>query len=97
MPCYGFWMADPVSPVRADNIHRNDVPRQTDRQAGLILAYFRIANGYEVRSITNSAYYRPGDWLSEGAVAALCASPKWDVTASAPDFSIPGSPVQLPK
>ena len=90
-------MTDHVSPVRADVVHRNDIPRETGRQVGLALTYFRITNSYEVRSITNSAYYRPGDWLTEGVVAGLCADDRWDVTASAPDITIPGLPVQLPK
>ena len=35
---------------------------------------------YEVKTITNSTLYKPGQWLSIEQVEALCKTPNWDIT-----------------
>ena len=61
------------------------------------LTYFRITNNYEVRQIVNSAWYKPGDWLSEDVVKIICSRGDWEVVMNAADFQIPFLPIQLPK
>jgi hypothetical protein len=34
---------------------------------------------YEVKTITNSTLFKPGQWLSVEQVEALCHNPYWDV------------------
>jgi len=34
---------------------------------------------YQVKTITNSTKYTPGQWLDIPDVEALCADPNWDV------------------
>ena len=63
----------------------------------LTLTYFKITGNYEVKQITNSTWYKPGDWLGEDVVKIICARNDWDVIMNAPDWNLPFLPVQLPK
>lgn len=35
---------------------------------------------YQVKSITNTIWYKPGQWLSPDVVQMLCGFPEWKVT-----------------
>ena len=76
---------------------RNDAPSGSHlKPVNLVLKYLRGTGLYEVQSITNSTWYKPGDWLSEAVVNTICTGPypQWSVTMVALDFVIPFSPIQ---
>jgi hypothetical protein len=57
------------------------------RQVSLMLAYMRITNTYEVKSITNSTWYKPGDWISADNVQKIVDTlPNWEVVMAELDF-----------
>lgn len=41
---------------------------------------------YEVKTITNSTKYKPGQWLGADEVQQLCDDPKWDVAIADNQF-----------
>jgi len=60
---------------------------QKQKQVTLMLSYFRPTNGYEVKSIVNSTWYKPGDWISEGNVKKIIDTlPHWEVVMAELDF-----------
>jgi hypothetical protein len=70
---------------------RDDTPDgQHLKPVSLVLKYLRVANAYEVQSITNSTWYKPGDWLSVGVVNTICTGPypNWSVTMLEMDFLV---------
>ncbi len=52
----------------------------SDKQIKLTLAWG--INQYEVKTITNTTRYKPGQWLSVAEVEELCKSPNWDILIS---------------
>lgn len=47
----------------------------------VFLMWGSIAKAYHVLHITDTVYYRPGMWLPEETVKAICAHPDWSVDA----------------
>lgn len=43
------------------------------------MLYFNIPDMYKVKQITNTTWYKPGDWLTEDITAQICKLPKWKV------------------
>ncbi len=76
---------------------RSDEPvaHRHPRPVQLMLTYFRINNGYEVKQISNSTWYKPGDWLSEATVKIICDRGDWEVVMEA--ASLANLPLPLSK
>jgi hypothetical protein len=73
------WHLKTMVPTAEDNVGK--------KQVSLMLAYMRITNNYEVKSITNSTWYKPGDWLSVESVEKIIATlPNWEVVMAELDF-----------
>jgi len=47
---------------------------------GLVYGQKALGGQYEVKTITNSTLFTPGQWLDPPRVQALCDDPTWDVT-----------------
>jgi hypothetical protein len=41
---------------------------------------------YEVKTVTNSVSFKPGEQLNRDAVLALCVDPDWEVTICSVDL-----------
>jgi len=41
---------------------------------------------YEVKTITNSTRFKPGEWLNVDVVEQLCNDPNWDVSIADNQF-----------
>ncbi len=68
---------------------RSDEPvaHKHPRPVQLTLTYFRIPNAYEVKQISNSVWYKPGDWLSVEVVKIICDRGDWEVVMDAASLS----------
>jgi len=69
-----------AAPEPADNA-------QKKKQVTLMLSYFRPTNAYEVKEISNSTWYKPGDWLTEATVKEIIDKmPNWEIIMAELDF-----------
>lgn len=56
------------------------------QKVDLSLEWNGLFHAYKVISITNTTWYKPGEWLSEDVVTACCQTKGWSVTMAHDDF-----------
>jgi hypothetical protein len=66
------------------------------RMIEVTMAYAKIPNSYTVRTIRNSTFWKPGDWVSFDTMSKTCANPGWDVTMIEFKMELPHLPIPLP-
>ena len=52
----------------------------------LALTWIVGSKVYRIRTVTNTAYYKPDEWLSEEAMRTLEGMPGWEFTVDSPDY-----------
>jgi len=55
-------------------------PALVGRPVEITLLYLAITNHYEVQTVKNTNWYRPGDWLPAETVDKICEIKDWTVT-----------------
>jgi hypothetical protein len=72
-----------------DHPHPNQVngtyrePPPSNKDVTISLLQFNapgIGIVWRVKTVTNTVWYKPGDWLTESVVAEICKIPRWTVT-----------------
>ena len=38
-----------------------------------------VGMAYQVKTVSNTVWYKPGDWLTESVVAEICKIPRWTI------------------
>jgi hypothetical protein len=69
--------------AEAHNVYRQVPPHA--KYLTILLSYHSLREAaklppYQVKSITDTTFYKPTDWLSKEDVHAMCVSPQWSVT-----------------
>lgn len=57
-------------------------PPPTNKDITINLWQFNLPGvglAYRVKNVTNTTWYKCGDWLTEPVVAAICKLPRWTV------------------
>lgn len=74
-------LTDHPKPNQVNGTYREPPPSNKDVNISLL---FLVAPGvgmaYQVKSVTNTVWYKPGDWLTESVVAEICKIPRWTIT-----------------
>lgn len=63
----------------------------------ITLTFWKVPGGYEVKQVTNSVDYKPGDWLTEAGVQWLCGRSDWGVTVNSVDLPLPFAKMESPQ
>jgi hypothetical protein len=71
-------LADPPKPNQVNGTYREPPPSNKDVQIHLL--FLSLGMVYQVRQVTNTVWYKPGDWLTESVVAEICKIPRWTIT-----------------
>lgn len=61
-------------------------PPTKDKKIEMTIMWGDVPKAYQIISIKNTIYYRPGIWLSEEIVAKCCELPNWEVTVIEDQF-----------
>jgi hypothetical protein len=69
-----------------DHPHPNQVngtyrePPSANKDVSIHLLFLSVGMVYQVRTVVNTTWYKPGDWLTESVVAQICKIPRWTIT-----------------
>jgi hypothetical protein len=69
---------DHPKPNQVNGTYREPPPANKDVQISLL--FLAVGYVYQVRTVVNTTWYKPGDWLTEPVVAEICKIPRWTVT-----------------
>ena len=61
------------------NINSYREPPPANKEVEISLLYMWETGRWQVVTVTNTTWYRPGDWLSEEVVDAICKIPRWTI------------------
>ena len=61
-------------------------PPSHDKPIELTLLYLSLTDAYQVSSVTNTTWYKPGDWLAATTVGQLSAMKNWKTTSTSYDL-----------
>lgn len=64
--------------------HRGAIPK--GKKITMTLMWGVIARAYQVKSITNTTYYRPGEWMCPEVAEQCAVLPDWEVTSVQDDI-----------
>jgi hypothetical protein len=72
---------NPPKPNQVNGTYREPPPSNKDVQISLLFANLpMVGMAYQVKTVSNTVWYKPGDWLTESVVAEICKIPRWTVT-----------------
>jgi hypothetical protein len=63
--------------------HPTTAPKKTIE---LTLMFFAPTQSYQVKSIKNSTWYKPGQWITTEVAQKCCDIPNWQVTMITGDY-----------
>jgi hypothetical protein len=70
-----MWPGDPAP----GDVHKEfREPPPHNKHVTVTLLYLKSANVYYVHEITNTNWYKPGDWLSDEIIAGINRTPGWE-------------------
>ena len=61
-------------------------PPLVGRPVEITLLYLALTDHYEVQTIKNTNFYRPGDWLPADTVDKICHFKDWTITIQSYEF-----------
>lgn len=64
--------------------YRGDIPK--GKKISLTLMFGMFSHAYQVKTITNTTYYKPGEWMSPEVAEQCCNLPNWEVTMVGDDI-----------
>lgn len=72
-----------------------------DKKVQIAFSWIVGLKAYQIVSVTNTSYYKPGEWLYEPDVAKLAARPGWEFSVTSPDYlgmflGLAGKMISLP-
>lgn len=74
-------LTGPPKPNQVNGTYREPPPTNKDVSISLLfLAAPGVGFAYQVKTVTNTVWYKPGDWLTESVVAEICKIPRWTVS-----------------
>ena len=56
------------------------------KKVTLTLTYIALGNKYRIRTLTNTTYYKPDQWLTEQYVTDIGKLPNWEYFVDSPDW-----------
>lgn len=71
-------LTGPPKPNQVNGTYREPPPSNKDVTINLL--FLSVGMVYQVRQVTNTVWYKPGDWLTESVVAEICKIPRWTIT-----------------
>lgn len=72
------FLIEPPKPNQVNGTYREPPP--TDKPISMNLLFLSMGMVYQVRTVVNTTWYKPGDWLTESVVAEVCKLKNWTVT-----------------
>jgi hypothetical protein len=73
-------LTDPPKPNQVNGTYREPPPSNKDVHISLLFLHAPgVGFAYQVKSVTNTVWYKPGDWLTESVVAEICKIPRWTI------------------
>lgn len=73
------WAAEPDQPHDVIEHHLGDAAPPVPPTKAIQLSLTYYSGSYKVTACNNTAQYKPGDWLTQQAVAEICALRNWQV------------------
>jgi hypothetical protein len=74
-------LTGPPKPNQVNGTYREPPPSNKDVNISLLLLVAPgVGIAYQVKSVTNTVWYKPGDWLTESVVAEICKIPRWTIS-----------------
>lgn len=70
-------MIELPKPNQVNGTYREPPPSNKDVEISLL--FVSVGYVYQVKSVTNTTWYKPGDWLTESVVAEICKIPRWTI------------------
>jgi hypothetical protein len=74
------FMIEPPHPNQVNGTYREPPPSNKD--VNIELWQFNapgIGIAYRIKNVSNTVWYKPGDWLTESVVAEICKIPRWTI------------------
>jgi hypothetical protein len=79
LPSLPTFFKDPT-PNQVNGTYREPPPSNKDVTINMLFAHAPgIGMAYQVKNVTNTVWYKPGDWLTEEVVAEICKIPRWTI------------------
>jgi CO dehydrogenase/acetyl-CoA synthase delta subunit len=71
---------DHPHPNQVNGTYREPPPANKDVTINLLQFNAPMVGiAYRVKTVTNTVWYKPGDWLTESVVAEICKIPRWTI------------------
>ena len=61
-------------------------PPAHDKEVTIVLEYNSAVRSYKVKSLVNTIYYKPGEWMTEEVAGEICRLKNWKVEINEDDW-----------
>lgn len=61
-------------------------PPSPDKIVHMDLTWIDAAKCYKIITVTNTAYYKPDQWIMEADLHKISAMPRWTFSVTVPDY-----------